>query len=201
MDELNAAGFNEKTNSLFKTFYYNNLFRPKQYLNIFHDKLSGRRINLTPGIIKKIERNRSISDHLKIILKRNLNASVGTYDGLDIPIEEGDYAIGVYESDKMYYESIYYSRQNELKGKYFNINTPIMFRDDGIHYIDLEIDVVEPLNGKRKIIDEDLLNKAFDLKIISKTLYDQANEIAQKIESGVIPGEIVKTGQNYKISI
>lgn len=199
LNELNALGFNEKINFLFQSFYYNNLFRPKQLLYIFHDKLSGRRINLTPGIIKKIVRNRSISDHLKIILRRNLNTSVGTYDGLNIPIEEGDYAIGVYESGKMYYESIYYSRYNELKGRYFNINTPIMFRGDGIHYIDLEIDVVEPLNGKRKIIDADLLNKAFDLNIISKNLYDQAIDIAHEIESGAISSEIVKTGQQTRI--
>ncbi len=50
--------------------------------------------------------------------------SQGNYDGLDIPIEDGDYAIGIYEQGSWFAETQYYSGDNDLKGKYYNINLP-----------------------------------------------------------------------------
>ena len=188
--------YSENSINNFKSFYFNNLYSPKQFLKINHYKLNGRSINLKPGVIKKIERvKNNNNDSLRVILRRNLGGRGGNglYDGLDIPIEDGDYAIGVYESNNMYYETIYYSRLHELKGKYFNVNTPISLRPEGIHYIDLEIDVVEPLNKQtRKIIDKELLDKAYEKKIISEVLYKQAIEMAEKIKNGDIKSILTK---------
>lgn len=198
MDELKAKVFSEKINNNFIAFYYNNLYNPKQFLNINHNKINGRNIPLTPGIIKKIERDRSVPNKLKIILRRNLSGK-GTYDGLDLPIEEGDYAIGVYGSGDMYYETLYYSAENELKGRYFNINTPIFLSANAINYFDLEIDVIEPLNKSRKIIDQSILDKALSMNIISKTLYEKAIQMAKKIESGEIKSELEKIAKPQEI--
>ncbi len=192
MMELGAKEFSETINREYLSFYFNNLYIPKQFLYINHYKLNGRNLSLRPGIIKKIERIRTEdSDCLKIILRRKL-AGKGLYDGLDIPIEEGDYAIGIYESGKMYCETIYYSKENELKGKYFNVNTPIMLRPDGIHYFDLEIDVIEPLRKSRTIIDIDYLEKAHEIGVISESLKNDAIMIAEKIKSGEIESELEK---------
>ena len=189
MLELQTKEFNDEVNNKFVSFYYNNLFRPKQFVNIYHNKINGRNFTLKPGIIKKIERDRSRPNDLKIILRRNLSGR-GVYDGLDIPIEEGDYAVGVYTAGQMYYETIYYSRDNELKGRYFNINTPLFFHSDGIHYYDLEIDVIEPLNRPREIIDKDLLDKALELEILTEGAYKSAMDVANSISSGDIPSEL-----------
>lgn len=200
MTEANTLGFSDKINKQFTSFYHSNLYVPKQFLNITHYKLNGRSINLKPGVIKKIERNHVEKDKLKIILRRNLTGH-GIYDGLDIPIEFGDFAIGIYEVGNMYYENIYYSQDYELKGRYFNINTPILLRSDGIHYFDLEIDVIEPLNKTRTIIDNEILDKALQLNIISQELYDKALDVAEKIKSGEILSELDKSSSKARRKI
>jgi len=187
LSEANYKGFNSVINQEFIKFYYSNLLNPKQELNIYHYKLNGRKISLNPGIIKKISK---INDNqLKIILRRNLSPK-GFYDGLNIPIEEGDYAIGIYSSNEWYYETIYYSQENEIKGKYFNINTPIVIDANSINYFDLEIDVIEPLGQSRQILDKELLDKSLELNIISKSLYDQALKVANDIKNGIIKSEL-----------
>jgi predicted RNA-binding protein associated with RNAse of E/G family len=112
--------------------------------------------------------------------------SQGNYDGLDVPIEDGDYAIGIYEQGRWFAETSYFSKANELKGKYFNINTPIIFRPDGVHYFDLEIDVLEPLNRKRTIIDKELLDKAYQMNIVSEELYNTAIDVANGIKNNEV---------------
>ncbi|MHA1870250.1 MAG: ribonuclease E/G [Promethearchaeota archaeon] len=193
IDEVKPGSsvFSDKINKEFISYYYSNLYTPKQYLNIFHYKLNGRIISLKPGIIKKIERSKINGDKIKIILRRNLSGH-GVYDGLSIPIEEGDYAIGIYQMGEMYYETLYYSQYHELKGKYFNINTPIFLKGDGIHYVDLELDVIEPLNKERSIIDQEYLEKALSLGLITEDLYNKAFEIAEKIKNGEIKSELDK---------
>ncbi|MHA1728395.1 MAG: ribonuclease E/G [Promethearchaeota archaeon] len=190
MGDLNATGFNDSINNKFISYYYSNLYSPKTFITIFHHKITGRNIRFRPGIIKKIERIQSEPNQLKIILKRDMLGRGANYDGLAVPIELGDYAVGIYKGGDLYSETIYYSKKNELKGRYFNINTPILLKPDGIHYYDLEIDVVEPLNAPREIIDAELIDKAFELNIISKELYDSAWSMAKKIESGEVLSEL-----------
>ena len=101
---------------------------------------------------------------------------------MEIPIEEGDIAIGEYQEGNWYYQTTYYSAHNEIKGKYFNVNTPIEIRQGSIRYIDLEIDVIENLAGERKIIDVDQLERAFELNVISQEIHDKAKTIAENIK-------------------
>ena len=184
LEESGGKGFTERIKQKFLSYYSSNLYTPRQILNIYHYKINGRILHLQPGQIKKIERLRD-PNRLQVILRRFMR-SHGNYDGLDIPIEDGDYAVGIYEQGKWFAETAYYSKENELKGKYFNINTPIIFRPDGIHYFDLEIDVMEPLSRKRKIIDKELLDKAFEMNIVSEELYNKAIDVANEIKNNEV---------------
>jgi len=174
---------NEKICRNYLKQYYGEFLKPRKILNILHQKLNGKTIKLTPGSIHSVEYE-SGRPYL-IVLRRNLREG-GLYDGLNTPIEKGDYAIGKYTIGSWYYISTYYSKRNELKGRYYNINTPIELSHHGIRYIDLEIDVVENMVGERSIIDQEYLEKALDLKIISQELYDKAFGVAENILEGRI---------------
>ena len=103
----------------------------------------------------------------------------GNYDGLNIEINEGDYAISTIAHGKEHIKHEYYSKQGELIGKYFSINTPIEIYPNFARYIDLEIDVIEKDN-KREIIDkEDLMNSE-----LSEKAKKYAIKIAEKIQKG-----------------
>ncbi|TFG19953.1 MAG: DUF402 domain-containing protein [Promethearchaeota archaeon] len=184
LEESGGKGFTEGIKKKFISYYSSNLYAPRQILNINHYKINGRIVHLQSGQIKRIERLRD-PNRLQVILRRFMR-SQGNYDGLDIPIEEGDYAIGIYEQGSWSAETAYYSKNNELKGKYFNINTPIIFRPDGVHYFDLEIDVMEPLNRKRHIIDKELLDKALEMNIVSEELYNKALDVANEIKNTTV---------------
>ncbi len=182
--ESGSKGCTETTKEKFLAFYSSNLYAPRQILDINHYKINGRILHLQPGQIKKIGRLHN-PNRLQVIIRRHMK-SQGNYDGLEIPVEEGDYAIGIYEQGNWFAETSYYSKENELKGKYFNINTPIVFRPNGIHYFDLEIDVLEPLNRKREIIDKELLDKAYEMSIISEELYTKAINVANEIKNNEV---------------
>ena len=163
--------------------FYKNALQIRKPFTISHQKLSGKTIHLSSGYIKAVEKE-SILLH-KVILKRKMREG-GLYDGLNTPIEHGDYAIGEYSQGSWYYISSYYSSSNELKGRYYNINTPIEITNAGIHYIDLEIDVVENMVGERTIIDRDLLDHALEMGFISEELYGKAITLAENIVEGRI---------------
>jgi probable ribonuclease FAU-1 len=168
----------EKVGKFFENQYYKKFLKNRAYLNINHQKLSGKNIQLTSGTIKSVSMQEG--EPIRITLKRIFREG-GVYDGLNTPIERGDYAIGEYEMGAWSYVSSYYSKDNELKGKYYNINTPLEVSDQGLRYFDLEIDIVENMIGKRKIIDKELLDQALSLKLISQTLYDKAIEVSEEI--------------------
>ena len=174
---------NEKICRNYLKQYYNDFLKPRKILSIFHQKLTGKTIKLTPGSVHSVEFDSGRPS--LIVLKRKLRES-GLYDGLNTPIEMGDYAISKYAIGSWYYISTYYSKKNELKGRYYNINTPIELSHQGIRYIDLEIDVVENMLGERKIIDQEYLEKALELKIISQELFDKALGVASNILDGRI---------------
>lgn len=168
----------DKVSDFYMRYYLDNNLQNRSPIRIFHQKLSGRMIQITSGFIQSIDKDPR--HPIRVTVRRKMREG-GTYDGLSTPIEEGDYAVSEYTEHNWYYQTIYYSSNNEVKGKYFNINTPIEIRQGSIRYIDLEIDVVENFVGERKIIDKELLDRAFELQVVSQEIYDKALQLAGNI--------------------
>lgn len=144
----------------------------KDYMEIEHIKINGRRIFLKPG--KVIEKR--ISDNGYFLLLRREISGNGYYDGLGIRKEEGDYDIMEIDSRKWHEVHNYYSKDGTLKGKYINISTPPELLDGKIRYIDLEVDIIIK-NGEKIIIDEEKLEE--NKKYLS---YKMLERIKKEIE-------------------
>ncbi|GAI07944.1 unnamed protein product, partial [marine sediment metagenome] len=119
-------------------------FRPGNIVRIEHVKPEGQLIQLTPGKIRDFEPNST-----KVVIKRE-GLRTGRYDGLGIIKEEGDYAITETQQGSWVVIHSYYSMTDELKGQFYNINTPVEFYPDRIRYVDLHIDVIRWPDGKIK---------------------------------------------------
>lgn len=144
----------------------------KNYMEIEHIKINGRKIFLKPG--KVIEKR--ISDKGYFLLLRREISGNGYYDGLGIRKEEGDYDIMEIDSRKWHEVHNYYSKDGTLKGKYINISTPPELLDGKIRYIDLEADVIIK-NEDKFIIDEEKLEE--NKKYLS---YKMLERIKKEIE-------------------
>jgi len=124
------------------------------------------------GTVIKAEEN-------EVLIRRNLR--YGKFlDGLQINIDEGDYAITSIKPGSWTLTHKYFNKEGFQKGSYININTPIEVYPKFARYIDLEVDVIER-NNKREIIDLEKLEEIKKIKAISQELYDKALEIANKI--------------------
>jgi len=146
---------------------------PKEgsYYEIIHKKANGRDI-IMKGTVIKAEEN-------EVLIRRNLR--YGKFlDGLQINIDEGDYAITSIKPGSWTLTHKYFNKEGFQKGSYININTPIEVYPKFARYIDLEVDVIER-NNKREIIDLEKLEEIKKIKAISQELYDKALEIANKI--------------------
>ena len=111
--------------------------------------------------------------------------SSGMYDGLEVPREPGDYVITTIPIGKWWLRHEYYSSKGELKGVYYNVNTPPEILANAIRYVDLEVDVVLWPDGKYKIIDLEELESAYDMGIISETLMEKAKKAITEIENDI----------------
>jgi hypothetical protein len=144
----------------------------KDYMEIEHIKINGRRIFLKPG--KVIEKR--ISDNGYFLLLRREISGNGYYDGLGIRKEEGDYDIMEIDSSKWHEVHNYYSKDGTLKGKYINISTPPELLDGKIRYIDLEVDIIIK-NEDKFVVDEEKLEE--NKKYLS---YKMLERIKKEIE-------------------
>jgi Ribonuclease G/E len=124
-----------------------------------------------------------------IKLKRYM-APRGYYDGLDVRKDPGDYCITEMEEGAWHFKHTYFDRNNEEKGAYFNICTPIEIFPTKIRYIDLEVDVVRFPDGESHIIDEELLEKRVEEGIfpekIASIAMREADMIKNSYESEVL---------------
>ncbi len=119
-----------------------------------HIKLSGKHVRPREGTLMEIQGGR-------ILVRRSF--SRGRYEGLNLPIEEGDYGITAAQEGSWQVKHSYFSKGGRLKGEYYNINTPVELYPFGARYLDLEIDVVRRADGNPFIVDRE------DLAVLSKT--------------------------------
>ncbi|ANF22203.1 Rne/Rng family ribonuclease [Thermococcus piezophilus] len=140
-----------------------------------HYKPDGQRIRIGPGEIMEVSMN-----PLKVTMKRHLKPGK-VYDGLDLPIEFGDYVITEIEAGKWWFVHRYYDRNGNLKGEYYNINTPVEIYPDRARYVDLEVDIVKWPDGKKEIIDKEKLTEHYEEGIITEKLYRAVLRITQEV--------------------
>ncbi len=154
-------------------------YRQKHRIKILHIKPSAEIIELGNARLKNIYRDR---DSIIMILERIIH-SKGVYDGLNIEKEPGDRIITEINTKEWVIRHTYYSANGELKGVYININTPPELTEEGIMYLDLEIDVIKNPQGETQIIDQDLLDQIFRKGIITAAMYEKALEEAKRLAS------------------
>lgn len=147
-------------------------------LKIEHVKLDGRILYLPEGEIIEV------APHLRqVTLRRGEFKGRTTYDGLDIPKDQGDYAVTVIRQREWFYKHTYFRRHGALIGVYYNVNTWVEFYPDRIRYVDLEVDVVAWPDGRAQITDEDELRQSCDRGYITPELRDKAMRTAYRILS------------------
>ncbi len=152
---------------------------PKQHakLAVEHVKLDGSIQILGRGLVTHTAEAEGV-----IQLEREIQTE-GTYDGLGVAKEPGDRALTEFGEGRWWYRTSYYSPSGELKGEYYNVNTPVEIYSDRIRYIDLEIDIVRLPGGERRLIDEEKLEELQE-GLISKELAESARRVAQALLEG-----------------
>lgn len=143
-------------------------------LKIEHVKPEGNLIQLQGGEITFLS-----GDKGEMVIRRPLKG--GRYDGLGMIIDKGDYAMtSVREGDWLVKHS-YYSAEGGLKGKYWNINTPVEFYPERVRYVDLHIDVVLKGEERPQIIDKDQLEGLVEMGYIKGELACKSLQVAESI--------------------
>jgi hypothetical protein len=141
---------------------------------IEHVRVDGKVISLGEGTLAAAD-----AADRRIVIRRFFRG--GRYDGLDLPIEEGDYALTECREGDMFVRHTYYSRKGVSKGVYVNINTPVELYPWGVRYVDLEIDVVRREGGEPFAVDRDKLQKITLQGHISPALEERASEVAERM--------------------
>jgi Ribonuclease G/E len=149
-------------------------------INIEHVKLDGRAIILARGRVIDVDTRGLVLRRQFRYTTRKLKMTQEYLDDVEVPRDEGDYAVTNVVPGSMTLVTDYYSRNDQLKGTYININTGVeIYPGNGnspgrIRYVDLEIDVVSPRVGETRIIDQHLLKRAVQRGFITEDIADTA---------------------------
>jgi len=154
---------------------------------IEHVKLEGKVLNLSEGEVTEADFARK-----RLVLRRVKFKGRSKYDGLGIPKEEGDYAVSEIQEGDWYYRHTYHRAGGEKIGAYYNINTPVEFYPDRIRYVDLEIDVVQFVDGRVKVVDEGELLKRFQEGYLSAKMREKALSEASKLQKKALERHLGK---------
>ncbi|RLE66178.1 MAG: hypothetical protein DRJ47_02955 [Thermoprotei archaeon] len=155
-------------------YILNKLLFVKKPIKVIHETTEGSRI-IIHGVLEK-------QDGETLYIKRSFKPG-GKYDGLNLPKEEGDYGITIIKIGSPLTCHLYYGKNNDLKGVYVNLNTPVELADKNtIWYIDLKVDVVANLKEKTvKILDRDQLENLFKNGVISRKHLELTLKTAENV--------------------
>ena len=137
-----------------------------------HIRPSGKPMRPREGVI--VDR-----DTHGFIFRRSF--SKGRYDGLDVPIQEGDYGLTEVKEGAWTVKHSYYTRDQKLIGHYYNINTPVELYPYGARYLDLEVDVIHRAGERPALIDREKLALACRNGYISEELGAKALAVAEEL--------------------
>ena len=135
-----------------------------------HVKLSGKPVRPREGLLLE-------SSGGRILVKRSFS-QFGRYDGLDLPIEPGDYSLVEVREGDWFVKHTYYSKADRLKGEYCNVNSPVELYPYGARYLDLEVDVIRRAGEAPFIVDREELAVLAKDGLIGPGLEKKALEVA-----------------------
>jgi hypothetical protein len=142
-----------------------------------HIKIKGKPVRPREGALVEGKGTR-------IVIKRSF--SQGRYDGLNLPIEGGDYGLSEVQEGAWHLKHTYFSKDGKLKGEYYNINTPVELYAYGARYIDLEIDVVRRAGESPSIVDREdlalLVKEGKISRLLEKKAVEEAEQIVRKMQ-------------------
>ena len=151
-----------------------NLWSEGDVILLEHVKPTGEKLHLGRAVIQEF-------NHPYLVMERRMH-TYGTYDGLGVRKEKGDRVITEMKEAEWVFVHSYYSPEGDLKGRYYNIATPVEFYPYKVRYMDLEVDVVE--QEEKRIIDTEKLERRVEEGIISQNLQEKALEVAQEVLEG-----------------
>jgi hypothetical protein len=137
-----------------------------------HIRASGRPMRPREGTLQAVSENR-------IVFKRYF--SKGRYDGLDLPIRDGDYCLSEIREGEWYVRHGYFSKEHVRIGEYFNINTPTELYPFGARYVDLEVDVIRRAGESAFAIDREKLDMLARKGSIGNGLQEKAIAVAERM--------------------
>ncbi len=149
-------------------------------VNIEHVKLDGRNIVLSKGRVVGITAQELLIRRQFRYTSRKLKLASDFTEDNEMEDDEGDFAITHVVPGSTTLVTEYFSHDEHLRGTYVNVNTGVeVYPSSGsnpgrIRYVDLEIDVVSPVQGETRIIDQNLLKRAVQRGFITKELADMA---------------------------
>jgi hypothetical protein len=144
----------------------------KGLVKLEHIRPSGKPMRPREGTLHSLDENR-------MVFKRNF--SKGRYDGLDLPIGDGDYCLTEIREGEWFVKHSYFSKDHHRIGEYFNINTPTELYPFGARYVDLEVDVIRRAGEKAFAIDREKLLMLARKGCIGKGLQERAVQVAEHI--------------------
>lgn len=115
----------------------------------------------------------------RVLFKRSFAG--GRYDGLDVPIQPGDYGLTEIVDGSWVVKHAYFTREGQLVGEYYNINTPVELYPHGARYVDLEVDVIRRAGEEPFLIDREKLGLLQKQGCISELLEARALSVAEEL--------------------
>lgn len=173
--EITLMKHPEKKSAIEKRVFLETIFLPLEkagLVKLEHMRPSGKPMRPREGIL--VEANSR-----QVVFRRSF--SKGRYDGLDLPIQEGDYGLTEISEGEWFVRHSYYTRQDKLIGEYYNVNTPVELYPYGARYLDLEIDVIRKAGESPSIIDREKLAFLTRQGSIGSELEIKAVEVAESL--------------------
>jgi len=137
-----------------------------------HIRPSGRPIRPREGKVLSVDGDR-------ILFQRRF--SKGRYDGLNLPIQPGDYGLTEVQEGAWYVKHSYHRKDGAPIGEYYNINTPVELYPYGARYVDLEVDVIRRAGEEAFLIDQEKLSLLVKDGCIGDRLAIKAMEVAESL--------------------
>jgi hypothetical protein len=165
----------DRRDSLEDELFRDEILLPLEHVGLArveHIRPSGRPMRPREGVLAN-------TDSRGFVFKRSF--SKGRYDGLKLPIQEGDYGLTEIREGVWHVRHSYFSQDNRLIGEYFNINSPVELYPYGARYLDLEVDVVCRAGEKPFLVDREKLALLSRAGCISNDLEKKALAVAEDL--------------------